>query len=113
MISQFQDSVLLFIVDYTFIHCFFCSFTEHCKHQPPNRPVKSLIFIPRRVNTVKQDAVHKRRPQSRGVDCAVWIYCRLGGRQVLQVRMSALFGVKNLKFFEICDVSEQTRGKES
>jgi len=56
-------------------------------------------------------AVHKRHPRSGG-NCSVWTCCVQGGGSwtVLQMRTSALFGVKNLGFFGIYGVSARTRG---
>jgi len=57
-----------------------------------------------------QRAVHKRRPQSvGGRSLSIADICRQGG--VLQMRTSALFGVKNVGFFEIYGVSERPRGR--
>jgi len=37
---------------------------------------------------------------------------RIRGKEVLQMQASALLGVKNFGFFDIYDVSAQTRGEE-
>jgi len=57
--------------------------------------------------------VHKGRPHSGGEG---YVQCRhladKGGGGVLQIRTSALFDVKNFRFFKIYGVPARTRGRE-
>jgi len=59
--------------------------------------------------------VRKRRPQSGwgGVEglSSVDIFRKRREGKILQMRKSALFGVKNFEFFEIYGVSARTRGE--
>jgi len=52
------------------------------------------------------EAVHKRRPQSGGR-----VFVQYGQGRVLQMRTSALFGEKNVEFFEIYGVSARKGGR--
>jgi len=54
------------------------------------------------------EAIHKRRPQSRGV-CPVRTICEQGREGILQMRTSVLFGSKTFEFFKIYGVSARTR----
>jgi len=79
------------------------------------RDLKNAIVIRHGANKNKLanelGAVHTERPQSGGRSLSSADFFRTRKEEVLQMRTSALFGVKNFRFFEIYGVFARTRRK--